>query len=503
MLRRMLCLLCMMLLLVHAVPAFSESSDGNNSYDFDLTFFLNADSFPALLRSRAAGYASLINRLGIRGNLTWSSEYQTFDLDSTIYYTDNPSLFFPVRIYGMKARVFITSPLINNEVILLNMAALMEFSVKAKNILGIPLPYLALLFPYVTESGLAGFTLSWQDVIGTFSKSGKISTKKISKLSDLWTEVLLNNNHFHNWISGVAGGSETPEIIELEFENLPRYLKSIANGKPVSVTVTADSETWKTASGDTLFSRRSSDNSSTATLSLPASLNGYIPAFSSSFRYDDSIFSFDVGASVCRDEAFSATSLVSADNSDMAPDEYAYETDDDEEAYEEYDYEDEDETDDGPSSLPDTLLKMKMNGTGFPRRFPADSNFSLSLSIRGTVYPNCSFGISGETKQDGVIALSLSKPFSSNTDPVVIFRCAGTVLPATDPKVLSDFLQEDLEKCYNVFSFNETRLAAFTEKVLPPLIKSIVSFVAAAPTSACQSFLDDLTEIGVLDMLLD
>ena len=56
---------------------------------------------------------------------------------------------------------------------------------------------------------------------------------------------------------------------------------------------------------------------------------------------------------------------------------------------------------------------------------------------------------------------------------------------------------------YNVFSFNEQKLGEFTDKVLPPLVRSVFSFVAAAPTSACQSFLDDLTDIGVLDMLLE
>ena len=59
-----------------------------------------------------------------------------------------------------------------------------------------------------------------------------------------------------------------------------------------------------------------------------------------------------------------------------------------------------------------------------------------------------------------------------------------------------------LENIYNVFSFNELTLAEFRSKVLPPLVKNVFSFIAAAPTSACQSFLDDLTDIGLLDMLL-
>ena len=64
-------------------------------------------------------------------------------------------------------------------------------------------------------------------------------------------------------------------------------------------------------------------------------------------------------------------------------------------------------------------------------------------------------------------------------------------------------MRKSLEGTYNVFSFNEQTLAAFTDKVLPSLIRSVFPFVAAAPTSACQSFLDDLTDSGILDMLLN
>ena len=67
MFRRILCLLCAALIIAWIVPACSESGEGSFSYDFDLTFHLNADSFPELLRSRAEGYASLVNRLGLRG----------------------------------------------------------------------------------------------------------------------------------------------------------------------------------------------------------------------------------------------------------------------------------------------------------------------------------------------------------------------------------------------------------------------------------------------------
>ena len=73
----------------------------------------------------------------------------------------------------------------------------------------------------------------------------------------------------------------------------------------------------------------------------------------------------------------------------------------------------------------------------------------------------------------------------------------------TELKNVPDYMQKSMEGTFNVFSINEQKLPAFTKAVIPPLVRSIFSFVAAAPTAACQSFLDDLTEIGILDMLLD
>lgn len=469
MLRRVLCLFCTVFLLAGTVPASAETAAGGScSYDFDLTFHLNADAFPELLRTRAAGYASLVNCLGLRGNLSWNTQTDSMDLDAILYFTDDPSLTYPFRVYGAKQRIFITSPMINNEVILLNMAALMEFAIKAKNTLGIPLPYFALLFPYTTESAFEGMIRSWQEVIGTFSKKGKVTVKQFNRLSGLWTEELLNNALLQFWISGVADGSDAPAAVEIEMNNLPLYYQNVTGNKPVSVSVTPDSETWKNAAGNTLFSRTESENESSVSLSLPASENGYAPLLSFSRLDDSQACSFDLAASVRRNLSDAS---VSADPEDSG-------------------------------EFPECLLDMRVIGTGLPLSLPADAAFTVSVSVQGALYPDNTFCIDGETKKDGAAALSLSKPYSGDSAPVVIFECAGTVIPAAEPKEVPDYMLNSLEGAYNVFSFNEQKLAAFTDKVLPSLIRGVFSFVAAAPTSACQSFLDDLTDSGILDMLL-
>lgn len=492
MLRRILCLLCAALLLAGAVPAVSETAAGGiSSYDFDLTFDLNADSFSELLRERAAGYASLINRLGLRGSFSWNPQTESLDLDATVYFTDDPSLKYPFRLYGCKHRVFITSPLINNEIILLNMSALMEFAIKTKNNLGIPLPYVVLLIPFTTEFAFDGMIQSWQKAIGTFTKSGKVSSGQFRELSGLWTDELLNNMYLQFWISGVADGSDSPVAVEIEMNDLPQYYHNVTNDKPVSVAVTPDSETWKNAAGETLFSRVESEDSLSVILSLPATSNGYIPYYSFVRRSDGKTYGFSVDASVLRDAPASASS-------GGYPKETAY----DDSLYDE-DWDDGDWEDDDPDEFPDQMLVFRASGSGLPLEFPDDASFSLSVAVQGALYPDCSFCLNGETKQDGAVTLSLSNLSGDDSLPVEILKCAGTFLPAAEPRTVLDYTRESFVNTYNVFSFNEQSLASFTDKVLPSLIRSVFSFVAAAPTAACQSFLDDLTDSGILDMILD
>ena len=94
--RRFLCLLCALLLFIPTLVSAEEASENNNySFDFDFTFTLNAHAFPKMMRSRMAGYAALINKVGLRGNAAWSLSTESFELDAEVYFTDNPSLSFP------------------------------------------------------------------------------------------------------------------------------------------------------------------------------------------------------------------------------------------------------------------------------------------------------------------------------------------------------------------------------------------------------------------------
>ena len=110
--------------------------------------------------------------------------------------------------------------------------------------------------------------------------------------------------------------------------------------------------------------------------------------------------------------------------------------------------------------------------------------------------------LAGETGEDGSVSLALTKPEGGTGATGLIFRCNGTITPAGDKEV-PNYMSHPYKQLYSVFSSNEETLADFTGKVIPPLVRSVFAFVAEVPTSACQSFLDDLTDMGVLNLLLN
>ena len=554
--RRILCLLCALALLLSAVPAAAETSGGDRSFDFDFTFAMNAASFPKLLRSRMAGYAQLINRIGLRGNIAWSADTASMELNAVLYFIDKPSVSFPFRVDGTQYRLFVSSPLLKDEVILLNMAALLEFAVKAKKTLSVDLPYLAYLFPLTTTYPTAGLVKAWEEIIGTYPEGGTVGEDQLRTLTGRWADQFETNAELRRWVQALAEGSSgAQEAVEAELTHLPDYVERATGFRPVTVAAGAGSEVWSNANGQTLYSRQETGDDLYLTVSMPATENGYEPFLSYTRGRQDGTVSFNLEATYNRQAAVPLGSIEEAEpdaSSGPAPeaeedteeeeeetfeeyrdsDEGYYEdegyidteSEDSEESDEEFDeYTDEDEeygdededgehlySDTGESgalpeaSLPDSLLHLIVTGKEIPLSLPAEGSFSLIINVLEALYPNFAVDIRGKIQKDGSLLLSVRKPDDGETEPVEILRCTGTLTPA-EPRRIPDYMQKSLAdgSIYNVFSFNETKLAAFRARVLPLLVRSIFSFVEAAPTASIQSLLDDLTDSGVLDMLIN
>ncbi len=494
MFKRALCIVLVTMLFTVSF-AFAEES-GVHCYDFHLAFRMDGDVFPPSYRLRARGYATLVNRLSLDGRITWCDDTQSLDLSASLYFTDKPEVAVAFRLYGIPSRLFFTSPLIGGETVLLNMAAFLEFTVKAQNTLGIDMPWLAFLYPYCTEHSLNVLPEAWNTIIGPVVPDTEIPAEKLRQVSDAWEGLLLSDASLARWIAALGSLSTYPSLITKEFGSLPDYFYYyVCGGSPLSVIGDGSSETWKNASGKTLCTRTDDGQSASVVLTLPATENGFVPFCSFERSVNDSEKSFRLFASLNRDTE--GAPQAAQETREQASEKRAAEEDEEEEWVSEEDWIDVDEQ----PALPEKILEIFAAGESLPLTLPADSGFSLDFSMNSSVFPSFALKLLGTTKKDGTVAVSVCKPFEGSSEPIVILSCEGTILPA-QPESVPDF-SNYWQECHNAFSFNENTLTEFKNAVTYPLVKGLLTFVAEAPAAACQSLLDDLTDLNILDFILE
>ena len=213
MLKRLLCLLAVFVMCLSFACA-EEAAPTAQRFDFDLTFSLDPEAFPARARSRARGYAELLDSLQLRGDITICEATQSFDINASFFFRNNPSVSVPFRFYGVPSMLFLTSPLIGNETLLFNMPALAEFSIKVKKSLNTPLPAVALLYPEVYRYNFWNVWKTWDEYTGPAGVTREVSAEQIAKLADAWRDLLANDPYLNVWMTALYSVSSAPEAVE-------------------------------------------------------------------------------------------------------------------------------------------------------------------------------------------------------------------------------------------------------------------------------------------------
>ena len=521
MIKRLICFLCVLVLCFscaiaeEAKPTAEETKPAVERYDFDLTFSLNPDALPARSRIRARGYSELLDRLELRGDLVVCEATESFDITATLFFRDKPDVSIPFRFYGTEALLFLTSPIIGNETILFNMGSIAEFAIKVRKSLETPLPALALLYPFVYYYNFYGVTEAWNKYTGPNNASREISAEQIDKLAETWSELLASDTYLNVWMTALYSVCSAPEAVEAMLNGVPSYLREfVSAGGPLTVEIGDGTETWTNAEGSTLFARETTDHSVMWSLTLPTDENRYTPTLDYSGRTENGFFSFNLDGSMIRGEAALPPGISEEDFSpvtggDEEESEESNETENEEYPLTGSDSESEGESEEESSeeeeedsSWPKTMVIVSVSGDAIPTSLPCDSSFSLKASMKGALYPNFDFSVSGKTEKDGSVSVSLLLP-QEGADPATVLTCEGTVVPSDKPvDTIPDYYEKDLRGTYNFFSFSEYAVSVFKSVVTEPLIKGMLDFVAEAPTASVQSLLDDLTDAGILNMMM-
>ncbi len=458
-------LAAIILLFCHSAQAGENNRKTVPSYDFNLHFLMNADVLPESVRHAGNAIGSFLNSVELKGNWTACPEQDTFDLKLSLIPSGDPDAAITLRFYGFPSHTLVASSLLGEEQFFLNNEALLEFCLKAYAHLGLTLPArLTLLFPYTWQNAFQSLSEEYERYAGGIS-SRVIPAENIAMLADALDAQLQDETPLKDFFTVLSLESDQSSTLEAELASLPSYLTAnLSNRGELTVECFPGGETWQSPER-VLFSRRSDENSCRAETDLPLTENGFQPYF---------LFT------EIRDSELSATRTLKLDYSSAG-----------------------NSTDD-----PVTLLSAAASWD-IPVRWPAAGDYLSSFSLNSELLPSFELSIRTHSEENG----SFSAAFFSSSDengsassPAQMqpfLTVSGTVLEVPDAEPLQIDRYSIVEFYTNIFSVSDASLKEFVRKVAPAAGVGLISFLAEIPAPAIQYLMDELTETGILGLLLE
>ena len=447
-------LACLLLAAIIFGGAFAVGEDATvTAYAFDLSFSINQEQADANLNSKMMGYADLMEALSIKGSFYYVPETRYLDLQLELIPRDKNAGSIPLHFYGSMDSVMLSTPVLGNEKIVFSNPSLMEFAFKSYEHLGLKLQYLTMLYPYVHEFGFKNVINSWNKYICTSQKSRKISAKNINSFATDIARLLESDQDLVYYLRALGAGSESDEILQSEAGQIPKYITDTVTGKKlITVQIDKGAETW--VSGDeTLYTHTWTDAEETVSLDLPVTSGGYVPVFDYYSQTEDEKTDLTLRAG--------------------------------------WIMEDEEGND---------LLFLKLEAKSFPQVWPSETKASVALTTEGSLLPNFRLEAGLTADDAGNVTISVKNQSDEAKENDLVFLATGTVIPYQVIPGVYSF--EEALSCVDILRVNDASLAEFVGKVTKPVIKGFTRFLTGIPATACQSVMDDLTDSGVLGMLL-
>ena len=455
MIRKPILLLLCILLIGTALPAGAETAPVPQraaGIDYTLRLQLNPEAFSPESRLRLHGIRDLLAALEFQGTVCYDPSIRYLDLSLYLRPLDRSSQPITVRISGYPAALYISSNLLGEEKMLISGASLLDFAVKTYYRLGLKLHYPALLYPYVYEFAAFKIIKKWNNIFTPSDDSKTVlSAKSIASLAKTISNQLNQSSDLSTLITalGLVGGQE--EAVTALFEDLPHYLtRTLTGGQSVVIRRSADEENWS-ARKKPFFTRISRPELQSVRLELPAFANGYLPSFSWSLSREEGGNRLELNAGVTH-----------------------------------------------PSR--EDLFTLSVSGDRLPAVWPAEASGSGSFSLSGALVPQGAFRFGLTTEASGSFQLEIKKPSGEEAEGNWMLRAEGSATPR-DMEVTPG-QEKTSGHVTDILRVNDTTLAEFVRRVRLPAAAGMLRFIAGIPTAACQALMDDLTESGILHILL-
>ena len=448
MLKRILAviLVCMFL----PVFAFGEA------FHYSLSF----SSVGAPAGSPLEGVLDFLEMLQISGTFQRNSDHGIgFDLTSSVILDRDESTRMDFHLWGLESLFHIESPVWNNENILINVPAMLEYGNKIYNHLDIPLQRFCILYPYVTYNAFEPALVAIQDAMaspeGSLSE-WTVSPENLEALASTLADMQFNERALRIWLDTMSTVNVSGEELSEIWANIPDWFASEI--KEITVTKIGDSETWKTEN-QTIFSTATQPDGS---YEFHVMLPGFIFGENASVDYIRTVHgdTYDVDFAIA-----------------LGTDEHV-------------------------------LLNGTCHSKALPVNWPASGSFSAELDLHGSILYGLSFIAQNSQGRLNTVQLtdSLHAEFAGDPDHISLmqgstelFTMHLNAVPFTPESEVYHRLTE--WGGMNFFSLHDSTLSEFMDSAKDSILEYVFPLVIHAPVSTVVALMDVLQDAGILDIL--
>ena len=440
--RRILALLVCLCLLM-AGPAQAE--EDVTGVRFSLRAQLEPSAFSAASDTlkTLSGLSQLLDAMTLEGTLDRSFT-GSFDLNAALTLYGLPETRTDLRMFGIDSHWCVQSSLLGDETLMINLLALLEFSIKAYSHLGIPLQRAALLAtPYVHTSAFEALVSAWNQIVGAKTGSRTITRARMLSLARQLADIAANDRAFRYWVQAVALESGYDEVIMEVMLALPEWAEEVIGSDGLVITAQGSTETWRTGN-TTLFTRTVENGLNVWSLTLPPLPGGYLLAASGQSRHAEHTLSLS----------------ITEDNGDA-------------------------------------VLNASLHASSLPETLPVSSPFSMDINLTGGAAGDGTHLVLEGDGAQGQITVSLRQADAE----LPMVTVSGQLLPY-EPASIPNYTAADMVGV-NLLSVNDTTLAELIQDILEPLVCGGLPLLVHAPAAGVQSLMDLLSDSGILSLLTE
>ena len=424
-------------------------------YSFDFILRLHPEALSPSVAGRAAGYADLLEALRFHGSYVWSTVEPGFDFNLSVIPVDSRGEPVTFRLHGAEDLMYLNSSLMGEKTISLHTYALLGFCSKMSEHLSLPLHYFALLVPYAWKYCLGFPIQDWNYMTAKADERGVIPADAVQYLWDCWWYRTWADEPFKILVTALCKDSDLEESFRAMVSEIPDYfVKQVAREQEIRILQEGDTTLWRAATGD-FFISVDSERTKARRLSLPVMQTGYLPVFSLESTEESNRLYGRLQAQIL-----------------------------------------------GTGSLQEDLINLQASFLAFPTVWPADCRSLVSLSLTGGLLPNVGLSVYLESEENGHLHLEVRKPSQDYEPGPVMLTVEGDMNPLPEDTTILAFDLADGEGGLDLLVSNDSDLRAFMPDLIQPMLEGMLRFLVGIPASACQAIMDDLTDLGVLELLL-